>query len=395
MKDVLHPLCLTIASLGFLFLVRDLRKDRRDAALTALSLVFLASALSFAISITPIWVRIDGFFGVTNIAAPLSQSCVIAVLVCQMNLLAHWGRPPAVARQRVRVHLAVGAVVVAGLFTLFALLSPAVQQPTAFAQYYAHDPYYQAYLTLYLTAYTTGEILLARACWKYARQAEDVWLVRSLRTVAVGASITLGYSAIRFGGILGETFGFDVHGLDPIAWACGDIGASLTLIGIFLPTLAARGRSVRDWSTDHLSYWRLRRLWSAMHRAVPSIALIETPSQLAEMARLRSVRFLLYRRAVEIRDGQIELRPYLEPDVRIAAEQRRRAEGLSDPELAAAVTADQIRHALILQSRQEQVTEPAEYADVRLSTPAADEDRHLLRVASFFTAPAVPQESPK
>ncbi|MFH0246162.1 MAB_1171c family putative transporter [Streptomyces sp. HK10] len=387
MKDLLHPLCLAIASAGFLFLLRDLGKGRRDASVVALSLVFLSSALSFVFSITPVWVRVDHFFGVTNIAAPIAQSCVIAVLVFQMNLLAHWGKPPAKARRRIRCHAIAGTAVIAGLFTLFAMLSPAVQQPTSFALYYAHDPFYKAYLTLYISAYAAGEILLARACWTYARRAQDVWLVRSLRMVAVGASITLVYSAIRLSALVGEVVGFSVHSLDPIAWACGDIGAALTLIGFFLPTLAARVRNVRGWVSGHLAYRRLGPLWEAMHRAVPSIVLMEPPSQLAELARLRSVDFLLYRRGVEIRDGQIELRPYLDPDVREAAEQQRRAQGLTEPDLTAAVTADQIHHALIRKEHRQPVDTPAEYADERLPVPPKQESQHLLRIASFFTPP--------
>ncbi|MFC7303228.1 MAB_1171c family putative transporter [Streptomyces monticola] len=395
MKDLLHPLGLFLAGAGFLLLLRDLRKDRRDRALTALSMAYLASALSYAISLTPVWVRIDGFFGVTNIAVPLAQSCVIAVLVAQAVVLAYWAVPEReqhLARRRSRFLILSGATVIIALAVLFTLLTPAEQRPADFTLYYTHDPYYQAYLTLYITTYTVAEIYLAVGCWRQARHATSPWVTRGLRTIAVGAVITLGYSAIRISAVFGALFDFSVAHLEPYAWICGDIGAAITQVGYFLPTVANRLAEARSWVRDHLAYRRLRPLWAALYAATPSISLIPPPRQLPELLRLRGVRFHVYRRTVEIRDGQIELRSYLDPKVREESERRRKDEGLRDPELAAAVTADQIRHALI-QLRNGPVAEPTTYSDARLPSPTTDEDTQLLlRVAAHFRPPDGPEE---
>ncbi|MFM9372843.1 MAB_1171c family putative transporter [Streptomyces sp. Da 82-17] len=393
-KDLLHPLGLLLAGSGFLLLLRDLRRDRRDRALVALSVAYLASALSYAISLTPVWVRVDAFFGVTNIAVPLAQSCVIGVLVAQAVVLVHWALPESEARRarrRTRLLVAAGAAVVAALGVLFTLLTPAEQRPADFTLYYVHDPYYQAYLTLYITTYTVAEIALAVGCARLARKANSPWIARGLRTISVGAVITLGYSAIRIGSVLGAYFGFDVRELEPYAWICGDIGAAVTQVGYFLPTVAARAAEGRVWVRDHLAYRRLGPLWAELHRAVPSIGLLEPPRQLTEVLRLRGVGFHVYRRTVEIRDAQIELRPYLDPAVREQAELRRAAEGLTDPDLAAAVTADQLRDALVRQRDDARVDDPAGWADARLPSRTADEEtRLLLRVAARFSPPPAP-----
>ncbi|MDI3390383.1 hypothetical protein QIS99_29950 [Streptomyces sp. B-S-A8] len=391
MKDLLHPLGLVLASTGFLLLLRDLRRDRRDRALIALSVAYLASALSYAISLTPVWVRVDAFFGVTNIAVPLAQSCVIGVLVAQAVVLVHWAVPDARrARLRTRLLVLAGAAVIAALGVLFTLLTPAEQRPADFTLYYVHDPYYQAYLTLYITTYTVAETVLAVGCARQARQAASPWIARGLRTISVGAVITLGYSAIRISSVLGAVFGFDVRELEPYAWICGDIGAAVTQVGYFLPTVAARAAETRAWAREHLAYRRLGPLWAALHRAVPSIALLPPPRQLTELLRLRGIGFHVYRRTVEIRDAQIELRPYLDPSAREQAELRRTAQGLSDPDLAAAVTADQLRDALVRQRRGARVDEPAGWADARLPSRTADEEtRLLLRVAAHFSPPPV------
>ncbi|MDI3405826.1 MAB_1171c family putative transporter [Streptomyces cavernicola] len=395
MKDLLHPLGLALAGTGFLLLLRDLRRDRRDRALVALSVAYLASALSYAISLTPVWVRVDAFFGVTNIAVPLAQSCVIGVLVAQAVVLVHWALPEteaARARRRTRLLVLAGGAVVATLGVLFTLLTPAEQRPADFTLYYAHDPYYQAYLTLYITTYTVAEICLAVGCARQARNAASPWIARGLRTISVGAVVTLGYSAIRIASVLGAVFDFDVRELEPYAWICGDIGAAVTQVGYFLPTVAARAAEARLWVREHLAYRKLGPLWTELHRAAPSIALLEPPRQLAEVLRLRGVGFHVYRRTVEIRDGQIELRPYLDPAARERAELRRTAQGLTDPDLAAAVTADQLRDALVRQRTDARVDDPAGWADARLPSRTADEEtRLLLRVAAHFSPPAAPE----
>ncbi|MFG2382853.1 MAB_1171c family putative transporter [Streptomyces avermitilis] len=393
MKDILHPLCLIIAGSGFMFLLRDLRKDRRDPALVALTFTYFFSALSYAISLTPVWLRIDGTLGVTNIAVPLAHGCVILVLALQAVVLANWSMAPADVRRRTRFLLASAVTVIGGLAVLFALLTPTTQRPVDFSLYYAHDPFFQSYLTLYIGTYTMAEVYLARMCWKHARDAANPWIARGLRLISIGAVITLGYSAVRISSILGAAFGFSVKELEPYAWICGDIGATLTQIGYFLPTLTSGTKSARVWGTEHLQHWRLRRLWQALYEAEPSIALMPPASQGAAFLRLRSVRFLLYRRTVEIRDGQIELRPYLDPAARKEVERRRRAEGLQGPALAAAITADQIRHALA-RKHHGPVSEPAAYADAALSTLTTDQElHHLVRVAAYFTPPPAGPEA--
>ncbi|WP_330328557.1 hypothetical protein OHS33_01585 [Streptomyces sp. NBC_00536] len=402
MKDILHPLCLMIAGTGFLFLLRDLGKSRRDPALVALAFTYGFSGLSYAISLTWVWVRIDSTLGVTNIAVPLAQSCVVLVFALQATVLAHWSKPLAEARRRGRLLLTAAAAVILCMGVLFVLLTPATQRPTDFSLYYAHDPFFQAYLTLYIATYTVAEAYLARSCWKYARTASNPSIARGLRLISIGAVITLGYSAIRIGAVLGAVFGFSVKGLDPYAWLCGDIGAALTQVGYFLPTLVKRITAVRAWCTAHLRYRRLRHLWSAMDQADPGIALRRPARQRDELLRGRSAHFPLLRRRVEIRGGQTLLRRYLDPAVRAESEARHGAAGLTGAGLAAAVTADQIRAALVRHHAVEPVAAPADYADAELplATPE-DELLHLQRVAAHFTplpsrasAPRDPHSAP-
>ncbi|MEU0843944.1 MAB_1171c family putative transporter [Streptomyces sp. NPDC005962] len=381
MKDILHPISLTAATLGFLFLLRDLRAGRRDTALVALAAVFLLSACSFVFAITPIWRRVDATFGTTNLSVPLSMSCVIALLVCQQIVLDHWARPAA-TRNRDRVWLAAGAAVVTGLVILYLCLTPAVQRPTDFSLYYVHDPFYAAYMTLYVTAYTVGEVLLARACCRLANQTSQRWVTYGLRVVALGAVVTLGYSAVRIGGVIAAPFGATLAGWEGFAWTCGDAGAMITLLGWFLPTIADQLHRAGARARMYRQHRQLRPLWLALYQVDPTIKLKPERSSLIGRLRARPISFRLYRRAVEIRDGQISIRPYLDAAVRERSERGHTAAGRNGNELHAAVTADQIRAALHAQAHDANPPRPTEYADTQIEAPASLEDVDILLAIS-------------
>ncbi|MEU8540822.1 MAB_1171c family putative transporter [Streptomyces sp. NPDC048717] len=380
MKDLLHPLCIVIAGSGFLLLLRDLRAGRRDPALIALAATFFFSALSYAISLSPVWVRIDGWFGVTNVAVPLAQSCVVLVLGLQASVLAFWTKTAPAAVRRVRWLLAGALAVIVLMATLFALLTPVSQRPKDFSLYYAHDPVFQTYLLLYMCTYSAAEIYLARVCWKHARETTEPWIGRGLRTIAVGAVITLGYSGIRLSAILGAELGFSVKPLEPFAWICGDIGATITQVGYFTPLVASKIAAAWTARTERRQYRTLEPLWRAVSAAEPSIVLVDSGSEDSS--------FHLYRRAVEIRDAQIELRPYLAPEIRSAAEQQPFAWWRPSKDRVAAVTAAQI-HAALIQRREGPVEAPSQYADAALDPLAPRKElAHLVRVARHFTVPA-------
>ncbi|MFJ9416640.1 MAB_1171c family putative transporter [Streptomyces sp. NPDC101227] len=380
--SALHPICLAIATLGFMLLLRDL-KNSKDRALVLLSLVFLSSALSYIIALPPVWAQIDGVFGVANISVPLAQSCVMLVLIFQTAVVAYWSFPPAKARLCAKLFGAVGAATILGLFVTFSQIPP-----DDFAHFAVRDPFYKAYLGIYICAYTTAQTYLAVKCWQQSRRSPNAWVSASLRIIAVGAVITIGQSIIRAADLLADAFGSSADSWLAIAWLCGDAGALLTLLGYFLPTLVDRARGVYGWANDHYVYKRLGPLWEALYAATPSIAALPAESQATALLRLRPVSFSLYRRVTEIRDGMIELRPYLDAETREEAEHRHNARGLHDPDLAAAVVAEQIRAALVSHSQRWTAIEPAEYADARVRTSTTDEDKKLLlRIARYFTPP--------
>ncbi len=384
MKDLLHPISLVVAILGFLCLLRDLPARRRDPASTALAAVFLLSGLSFLFSITPIWQHLDRVLGTVNLSVPLAHGCVVGLLVCQQVVLTYWGSPSDVARRRARAWLGVGLAVIAGLLVLFALLTPSAPRPIDFTLYYAHDDVYAAYLTLYVTAYTLGELFLARACWRFARRSTHTSVRVGLSVVALGAVVTLGYSAVRIGNVIAGTFGASLHAWEGFAWTCGDVGAMLTLVGWLVPTLSDQARSIQYRIKQHRSYHRLRPLWLAFYSEAPEIALPIDRADPDQRRRFRGIAIKLYRRAVEIGDGRFVIRPYLDVGVRETSEAHHRARGLHGDELNAAVTADQIRAGIAARAdgARPDTDRLTDFADVeRQASRPMDDIEALLAVA--------------
>lgn len=384
MKDLLHPISLVVATLGFLCLLRDVPTRRRDPASVALAAVFLLSALSFLFSITPMWQYLDRVLGTVNLSVPLAQGCVIALLACQQVVLTYWSSPPEVARRRAVWWLGAGFAVVAALLVLFALLTPSAPRPVDFTLYYAHDTWYGAYLTLYVTAYTLGELFLARACLRLARHSTRTSVRFGLRVVALGATITLGYSAVRIGNVIAGAFDTSLASWENFAWTCGDVGAILTLVGWLVPTISDQIQRIQYRIKQHRSYHGLRPLWLALYREAPEIALPIDEVDPVQRRRFRGIAIKLYRRVVEVRDGRFVIRQHLDAAVRERSEAHHRAKGLRDEELNAAVSADQILAGIAARAQgicpsADQRTDFAD-ADRQTSRPMDDIDA-LLAVA--------------
>ncbi len=393
MITFLHSLGVVAAWSGLFYKVRALRQNPRDPALQALCGVFALSGMSFFVSLPPVWVRVDELTGVPNIAAVLAQSCVMTLVVLQQVVLTHWARPPERARRLARLQLGFCAAAVAALVALFCLLTPTDQRVKDFTLHYVHDPYYIAYLSLYIGAYLVGEANVCRVCWGYSRVAGRTWLRRGLRVTAVGAFITLGYGAVRAGNILGTVFHFDMRAWESFAWLCGDLGSALTLVGWTLPGWGPRVASVGHWLRAYRRHRRLYPLWAALHRAVPTIALTPVRSAFADRLTVGQLEFRLYRRVIEIRDGQLALRAHLDPADRERADREGAAAGLSGDALRAHAEAVCLRAALARRARGASAAPGAvrDGDDRPAGTDLAEETDWLVRVAVAFAA--LPAES--
>ncbi|MEV7028322.1 MAB_1171c family putative transporter, partial [Kitasatospora sp. NPDC093558] len=175
-------------------------------------------------------------------------------------------------------------------------------------------------LTLFNTLFT------AHSCWCVAvfglailRSSGEVapGLPRTgLRLIAVGTACGLAWSALS-AVPLWETLTTGRQEIEEDA-ASAPVALGTLLFGIGGMTLAVwaafltrTAQRVRAWR-DHR---RLQPLWSALHSAVPEISLTAEAGVLGLGGVLRNPEFALYRRVIEIRDGQLTLRAHADPRV--------------------------------------------------------------------------------
>ncbi|MFE7560249.1 MAB_1171c family putative transporter [Kitasatospora sp. NPDC057500] len=101
---------------------------------------------------------------------------------------------------------------------------------------------------------------------------------------------------------------------------------------------AVRGAALRADPGGRARAWRDHRrlgpLWSVLRSEHPEIELVTPERDFGPAGGRREIRFALYRRIIEIRDGQLCLRPHLHPGV---ARWVREVTGPADPEEFAAV----------------------------------------------------------
>ena len=391
MTTALHAFCGAAGWAALCYMLHALHHNRDDRALRWLCVAFGFSAISFTLLIPAVWVGVDSLLGIPNIAALIAMSCVTILVFGQQIALQHWRHPPAVAHRKARNRIIVCGLALAGMTVLFFRLSPSVQRPMDFSVYYGHNPYYFAYLLLYTSLYTSSQVIIAQTAWKCAKETENLCLRRGLDFVAMGAWITLGYSAIRVGNLFGPLVGFDFSRRDEIALLSGNIGSFLIILGFTFPGWGARLQLAGRWRMHLLNYHRLYPLWEAMHRDLPEIALFPPGSRICDILKISGVEYRLYRRVIEIRDAQLALLPYAERAAVDSANESARRAGLSEEEVRAITAATAIRTALERRS----VGRPSP-EELVLPHPAGgtasdldSEVTELLRIAQALSRPRI------
>ncbi|MEU0400033.1 MAB_1171c family putative transporter [Streptomyces sp. NPDC006197] len=347
MTSLLHPLCALVAVAALLYKAGPLRRAPGDPALWALCAVHGFSALSFTLSTPTVWLAVDRLTGIADSAALLAQSSVMCLIAAQCVLLDRLLLPPGRARRNLLRHLLVLCGVLIVLTALFARLDLSGEHPGDFTVHYAGDADYQRYLLLYSVVFMAGEVLVSVLCLRFARRVNRLWLRRGLCVTAVGSALSLGYGAVRLANGVCGCVAQNPSWAERAAWLCGGIGGLLAQTGWTLPGWGPLLTRARRAAHDYRQYQRLHPLWLAMVRSRPDITLEEGRySRLSSLLTVRNIEFRLYRRAIEIRDGQLALRESLDAEVAERAARLGRATGLVGEELAAGVTAAQLKAAL-------------------------------------------------
>ncbi|MFH9939146.1 MAB_1171c family putative transporter [Streptomyces murinus] len=347
-KSVVFPLCAAICLLVLLYKVRDIRAYRRDPALLALLIAFSCKAVSFALSTPSVSAVLDARTGISNLGAlGIHLFGGVASSAAILIAIAYWVYPPVEARRKAFWRLVSSALCAAVMLTMWLVAESAGGGRAAhYLLERAHQPPVAVYLLVYVTAFGSGMVEIIRLSRRFGRVAGRQWLRRGLYTTGIGAAAYLVYCIHRASAVLAVQFGVDPMEWELLTPLANGIGIFFLAMGLTMPSW---GPTASEWHRkvhNFISYQRLYALWRALTEVHPQVVL--EPQHSALLARIMpgNIRYRLYRQVVEIQDGLLALRPYMDPEIAACARESARQKGLSGEPLQAAVQAAVLRRAL-------------------------------------------------
>lgn len=397
MNGTLYPIA---ALFAWMVLLASAKRDPalfKEPARLATWTLYLFFALIFTSGWAAIWNRLDAWTGLPASNTLITMCLVVCYSANALALLQLWSYGPARARRRVTVTVSAAAVVLIAMVWLFLRSDTTHHQQQSFKAWYGGSVEYEAYLLVYLMAFTTVEFEVIRLCRRYAKLTTRSWLRTGLITTAIGAAIGLLYPITRLADIAAAQVGVDISQLEDVAEVGAGLGALLVMVGLTLHRSGPRVSALVQRTRRLIAYVRLRPLWLSFYALDPSIAFDDRrrTGSGRPVGRLRAARLALRdpeyhvaRRVVEIRDGILTLRPYQDPEFAQRTRAHYNSRGLTGTDLDAAVTAALIHAALDASEVAPRRDQPA--APSAGNTPA-DIDTELawlLKVTKHFTATA-------
>lgn len=282
----------------------------------------------------------------------------------------------AVARRSVGV-----AAVVAALWMIF-FLAP-VEAPTLrFTSRFGNEPLVVAYLALALGYLAWALVDIRRGCRRYSVEASG-FLAAGLRLIGMGCLVGLAYITVKGAALVGLVGGspLPVEVESTVGRSLAVFAGTLVVVGSTLPATGPLVRSWVSWFTAYRAHRQLYPLWADLVAVTPGIALDPAGSRLGDALRWRDLDVRVYRRVIEIRDGRLALRPYLDAAV---GEQALSAAAGATPREAAAASEASMLLAAVASAGEHQV--PAVLADGRgpVGENLADELGWLTLVAGHY-----------
>ncbi|MDS1270919.1 MAB_1171c family putative transporter [Lipingzhangella sp. LS1_29] len=228
-----------------------------------------------------------------------------------------------------------GAVVVGVCLTLLYALTPeqvhasthdlltaTVDRPAALAYWIL----LQAYLGFALA-------LAAKLFWHVARDTSEALLKTAFRLIWLGLVLNVCYAIYKTCYVVLHALGVGLSAVEVNRSSELLLGAAVTLmaVGACLPGLLSLRRIVETYR----SLRRLSPLWRVIVGQFPEVALSGSEPSALHTGVLGQLRFRLYRRIIEIRDGILQLRYYLDPAVEKEVEEFLRGRAVPESERAA------------------------------------------------------------
>ncbi len=374
MIRAVHLVAIALAWAGLAYKLRDLRRAPGNRALRALCLLLLVFSAAVTIGLPPLYQRIPLITEHPS-SIRLAQH-VLAVLAAfwLRVLFDHLARPG--ARTTYRFWAPYGAATLLAMVVLFAL-APVGADADDFVNQYAAAPYVAEYLLVFLTFVTASLAQVFRLSLLHAKYTPHRFLRIGLRLIAAGSLCCVAFAVHKAGfALVRRLGGVPSWPEGPVSTTLVGCTALLFVVGATIAGWAPRLTAWRRRVRRDRAYRRLYPLWSAIHEALPNVTLVPTGGRQP----WQSVEFRLYRRIIEIRDGILALRPYVDDRVTALARERAAAAGLDGEEAAAVAEAATLASAL----RARADGHPKPGASALSAPPAADRGAGLDDEAAWF-----------
>ncbi|MFN8632893.1 MAG: MAB_1171c family putative transporter [Chloroflexota bacterium] len=381
MSDILANGPALIAWAAVLYKLSSRRRSPDDPAVHPYlwTLVALASALT--VLSHPVYVTLDRLAGIPNLARLLGHSFIMLTAWNARTTLSYVNYPFEEAQSRVRRHGAILVVALVFMVVLFAL-APVDEETIQFMSMYATAPFILEYWLVFLGFLGVALFDIVRLDLAHAARADNPALKLGLRTVALGGIVGLGYVANEGLYVLGAQINatYPLGDKDIVTTVLVAGGTSLMIIGSTMPAWGPKVGilAAARWLDRYRTLRALYPLWTDLCRVSPEIALAPPSSSLTDALSLRDLNIRLYRRVVEIRDGLLTLRQYVDSRVREDTVALGRSAGYSGDELDVVAEAATVAAAIRAKEQGRAMVE----GDVVAAAPA---DSDLGAEAAYLT----------
>jgi hypothetical protein len=362
---------------GFFYKLRDLWRDPRNPALRALCALLLAFAVAITIGLPPVYQSIPLLMANPS-RVRLAQHLLAVLGAFAMRVL--FNHITGTTRPAYRFWMPYTAATLIALVVLFGL-APVGVDADDFVGHYAAAPFVTEYLLVFLvyTLLSLAEVFVNSV--RNARRTPRGLLRFGLRLLACAGFVGMLYALHKAGYALARRLGFTPPWPEgPVSTVFICVAAVLFIVGATVAGWVPKLVAWRKRFHRYRAYRRLRPLWSAIYDEIPNIALI-VPRTRTEA--WQTVDFLLYRRIIEIRDGTLALRPYIDEQISDLARKRAVKAGLSPVEQDAVVEAATLAAALRAKS-ENRVTAEVSAAQRPSPTDLDGEARWLAAVSDAY-----------
>jgi hypothetical protein len=318
----------------------SLTRQPSNRARRALLLTFVALALAATFFVPSVYLATQDLTGVDNLADLIARCAVLIASLGAQSLLLHLTQEPAVAIRKSRRRAVALASAMVLLVVLF-VLAPVHERGTLrLTSDFGDSPWVIGYLVVFAGYLGIALVNVLRGGLRYAPKAGTA-ISLALRLIAIGCLFGLLYVTEKIGFLIAQLLGGSPSAEveSSVARMLAVLGGLFVLAGSLVPAVYPVWRRTVHWVQMYRAHRELYPLWSALREITPEIALDPAPSEFHDRLRVRDLDFRLYRRIIEIRDGRLALRPFLDADVARHAREDALRSGLTDGDMEAAVEA--------------------------------------------------------